>query len=178
MSSRSCSPSPVPPPPEDPPDPGPELEASGTGPLVAALDGMQTCLKRLAGADRPPCPGRGEVQRVFGDLADGTRTHLLKEDVMFYPALRHLAAGRPAQVPLGLHLQGPVELLREEHAVLLGTLEECFALLEGVGTGLSRPDRQALQAHAAALGRALQTHVRLQEEHLFPRVLAGAEWVP
>lgn len=153
------------------------MGAAGTGPLVAALNRVQVCLEGPVGAVSPPSPERVRLQRVFSDLADGIHTHLLKEDVMFFPALRHLAAGCAAQVPLGLHLQGPVDLLRGEHAALLGALEAFLARLGGV-TSLSRAESGELRAHVAALGRALRDHVQLQEEVLFPRVLAGAASAP
>ncbi|WP_158679961.1 hemerythrin domain-containing protein [Deinococcus sp. NW-56] len=167
MSTRSCSS--VPPPQESPC----ELESAGAGPLVAALNRLKVGLEALGGASTPPCPERVRVQRVWSDLADGVETHLLKEDVMFLPALHHLAAGRPAQVPLGLHLQGPIDLLREEHTALLGSLDDGLALLEKGAPGLSLAERQTLQSHAAALGHTLRDHIQLQEEVLFPRVLAG-----
>ncbi|MPY67662.1 hemerythrin domain-containing protein [Deinococcus sp. SDU3-2] len=168
MLARSAPPSP-----EDPPDPGPEPEATGASPLAAALDGMQASLERPVDG-----PQWERVRRAFGDLADAARAHLLKEDVMFFPALRHLAAGRSAQVPLGLHLQGPAELLRGEHAALLSSLHNGLALLEDGGLDPSPAECRTLQTHADALGRALRDHIQLQDEGLFPSVLAGTAPMP
>lgn len=118
-------------------------------------------------------PWLRELNTVFLDLADGLQTHVLKEEVMLFPAIRHLEAGRAAQAPFGSHLQAPLEWLEREHE----SIRAALAWLRDLSNGfVAPPDAcssfRALLDGLARLELETQQHIGQEDHLLFPRARA------
>ncbi|AXH00818.1 hypothetical protein DVJ83_16965 (plasmid) [Deinococcus wulumuqiensis] len=137
---------------------------------LARLGALSRQVARQHG-DSAPCLGTLNV--VFQDLADRLETHLLKAEVMLFPAIRHLEAGRVADAPFGSHLQAPLKLLTEEH----GAIHAALAGLRGVphgGAPLEElpPSVRELLGGLAGLERGVREYLDREARVLFPRALA------
>jgi iron-sulfur cluster repair protein YtfE (RIC family) len=92
------------------------------------------------------------AQRAFCHYDRGMRRHMrIEEEVVFLL----YAFERTGEA------KGPVQLMREEHAVIQGFIEE-------MGTSLTRQDTRAFRAARDALGRFLPEHHLREEQMLYP----------
>lgn len=118
-------------------------------------------------------PWLRELNTVFVDLVDGMQTHVLKEEVMLFPAIRHLEAGRAAEAPFGTHLQAPLEWLEREHE----TMQAALTGLRDLSGGFAPPPDactsfRALLDGLARLELETQQHIGQENHILFPRARA------
>ena len=141
--------------------------------LGAELDRLGDLCQQVTLLHGDAHPWLRTLKATFEELADGLRTHLLKEEVMLFPAIRHLEAGRVADAPFGSHLQAPVELLGREHEAIGKALVRLHDLSTGLAApGDTCPSCQALLSGLVELERDLQQHIRKENDILFPRALA------
>ncbi|MBZ9713590.1 hypothetical protein [Deinococcus multiflagellatus] len=111
-------------------------------------------------------------------LAHNLHTYLLKEDVMLFPAIRHLEAGRGAGAAFAAHVQGPLERLSGHQA----DLQAAFGQLRRAcgdwapPPGAPAPLRELL-AGLGALQAATETSFQDERRLLFGPVLARFEGV-
>lgn len=141
--------------------------------LGAELDRLGDLCQRVASLHGDAHSWLRLWKAAFEELADRLRTHLLKEEVMLFPAIRHLEAGRVADAPFGSHLQAPLDLLEREHEMIGRALVRLRDLYSGLtAPGDTCPACKALLDGLAELERDLQQHIRKERDILFPRALA------
>lgn len=114
-----------------------------------------------------------EVQRLYQALVDDLGPHLLKEERILFPFIRALADGLLSSPPPFGTVANPVRMMMFEHESAGGLLAE---LVETTHDFEVPPDTctsfQALYAALAELRSDLLVHISLENNVLFPRVLA------
>jgi regulator of cell morphogenesis and NO signaling len=127
-------------------------------------------------AEREPQAVPAGVQEAFTALADRLMNHLAKEEHILFPALALLAdaersgAGRPPMpFPTVLH---PIRLMESEHASLASALDQLSTLAGGFGITSDASDAvRRLMTELAAFRDHLESHLRIENDVLFPRAL-------
>jgi regulator of cell morphogenesis and NO signaling len=118
-------------------------------------------------------PELAEVNRLVTAIADDLEPHMLKEEQILFPAITHrFGAGSPAAPG---SLAAPIRVMEADHEVV-GTLLERLRTTTG---GYAAPadgcaSYQALYARLADLETDTFRHVHLENNVLFPQVLAAA----
>ncbi|MFW6161286.1 MAG: iron-sulfur cluster repair di-iron protein [Planctomycetota bacterium] len=156
------------------------VESTHHGYLRAQLPRLDSLFGRVLEAHGER---HGDVLRplyaVFWGLRAEMEQHLMKEEQMLFPYLRHLDAaaredGPRPQFPCG-HVGGPIAQMRHEHENAGQALAKCREL-----TGdYTLPDDacesfSALYDGLQALEADLHEHIHLENNILFPRALALA----
>ncbi len=126
--------------------------------------------------ERDPQAIPSGVHDAFRALADRLMSHLAKEENILFPALVMLAeaersgAGRPPlPFPTVLH---PIRLMESEHASMAAALDELFRLTDGFGAAADSSDAvRRLMAELSAFRDHLESHLRIENDVLFPRAL-------
>lgn len=139
--------------------------------LHRALPSLRSISGRAAAAGRRGKPDLSMVRQVIEDLESDIALVLYQEARVLFPAVR---AGGPR--PTDGELAGTIATVRDHHQNLLGSLSllrrvtDLYTAPDGAGDGV-----RDLYAAAAALDDALKGLIRLEENVLFPRLLAAGE---
>lgn len=113
------------------------------------------------------------LARVWFAWAQELALHLEKEEMVLFPALKELAAGRPHALSCGI--EGPVSMMEWEHE----QHGQVLAQLRTLTGGYAAPEEacgswRALWSGLEAFERDLHQHVHLENNLLFPMARAKA----
>jgi regulator of cell morphogenesis and NO signaling len=143
--------------------------------LRAELPRLQAMADRVARVHGGHTPSLLEVRRVFTELAEELTCHLMKEEMVLFPAIESLSltGNGPAS------LDGPLACMRHEHA----DAETAVETLRSLTHHFTPPPEacntyRALFAGLRDLADDLQRHIQLEETVLFPiaeRLLKSSE---
>ena len=139
--------------------------------LHRALPSLRSNSERAAAAGRRAAADLSMVRQVIEDLESDLSLVLYQEARVLFPAVRAGGLG-----PIDADLAGTIAMVRDHHQNLLGSL----SLLRRVTNLYTAPDGagdavRELYAAAAALDDALKGLIRLEENVLFPRLLAAGK---
>jgi len=142
----------------------------------AAFVRIRPLMAKVVGHHGERHPVLQEVQRLYQSLVDDLGPHLLKEERILFPFIRALADGLLSSPPPFGTAAHPVRMMMFEHESAGGLLAE---LVEATHDFEVPPDTctsfQALYAALAELRSDLLIHISLENNVLFPRVLAEEE---
>lgn len=136
------------------------------------LPRLHTMARRVAQVHGPGAPSLVEVLEVFESMMMELVQHMRKEEDVLFPAIRTMASGEPAGIPL----DGAIATMLEEH----DEAGQALARLRELTEGFVPPEGacntyRALFAGLAELETDLHRHIHLENSVLFPaaRKLAG-----
>lgn len=127
------------------------------------------------------CAAHGEdsiellnIQQDFSDLAEELLSHMEKEEVALFPALKRLETHNDAGHPLVDTLKGPISMMEQEH-VLAGDLMKSIRILSNNYTvpEFACPTYRVTYQKLKDFDDDLMTHVHLENNILFKK---GTEW--
>jgi regulator of cell morphogenesis and NO signaling len=131
------------------------------------LESMATRVRRVHGA---AASHLARLDAIVADLAVGLQSHMRKEEMVLFPAIRAIELGRP-----GLVIATSIAAMQHEHGRAGATLSE----LRDLTGGYRAPDAacetyRALYRGLAGMEAQMHVHVHLENDILFPRALALA----
>lgn len=142
-------------------------------PLRDELPRLEAMAGKVARVHGEHAPFLTRVEDIVRDLVAELTTHMGKEEMVLFPAIRAIGERR-ALAPMWI--TAPMSVLEHEHdhaGALLGELRRLTA-------GYAAPDwacetLRALYDGLAALEATMHVHVHLENNVLFPRALKAAD---
>lgn len=125
------------------------------------------------------CAAHGEdnlellnIQQDFNDLAEELLSHMTKEEMALFPAIKRVAAQTGVGHPLADNLKGPISIMEHEHA-LAGDLIKSIRKLSHNYTvpEFACPTYRVTYQKLKEFDQDLMTHVHLENNILFPKAL-------
>jgi regulator of cell morphogenesis and NO signaling len=139
-------------------------------PLRADLPQLQRLAERVERAHASKSSAFVRVREVVDDLAADLIGHMMKEEVVLFPAIKRLEAGFAPGVPLG----APISVMQAEHDGAAAFLRELRSLTSDYGVpSWGCATLRALYSELEHLERELHVHVHLENNILFPRATAS-----
>lgn len=130
------------------------------------LESMAAKVHRVHG---PHAPYLGRLDAIVTELSADLRAHMRKEELVLFPAIRAVDAGREAGMPIS----APISVMEHEHDQAGALLAELRAITEGyVAPEWACETFRALYHGLAELESSMYVHVHLENNVLFPRALA------
>jgi regulator of cell morphogenesis and NO signaling len=119
----------------------------------------------------------GPLANVFAGLKAELEQHMRKEEIILFPFIerteRCFEDGMPMTPPPFGTVRNPIRMMEHEHDSALDALEEMRRLTKGYQLpGEACGTYQALYKGLAELESDLCTHIRLENDILFPRAQA------
>jgi regulator of cell morphogenesis and NO signaling len=135
-------------------------------PLAEELPRLEAMAHKVLEVHRDKDPERlGEVLSVYLALEAELQQHMMKEERILFPMVLH---GQGAMAG------GPITVMRHEHDEAAAALRRLRELTNGYEAPAEACNTwRALWAGLAALEESLHRHIHLENNVLFPRVLAG-----
>lgn len=120
------------------------------------------CDERWAAVEAAAEAGDGAVSAAWRSFERALRTHLRMEEEVLFPAFEAAASMRGA---------GPTHVMRMEH-------EQMRALLDRMGSAVTRGEVEALLDHGDTLNLLVQQHNMKEEGMLYPMCeqVLGPRW--
>lgn len=124
------------------------------------------------------CAAHGEdniellnIQQDFQDLAEEMLSHMEKEEVALFPALKRLETYSDSGHPLAENLKAPIDMMEREH-VIAGDLMKSIRNLSNHYTvpEFACPTYRVTFQKLKEFDDDLMTHVHLENNILFPKV--------
>jgi len=115
----------------------------------------------------------GEVERIFGALAEELFSHMLKEERILFPIVRRIeASAGPAESHCG-SISNPIAVMEQEHQIA----GDALATLREKTDGFEPPSwacntYRVMLDGLAELERDLHLHIHKEDNILFPKALA------
>lgn len=133
-------------------------------PLRAELGRLAALTTELAIEAGRAEPRLLELRRCFSELDHELHLHMEKEEQILFPMI---LAGD------GAHAGGPIQVMEHEHVGARALLAELRRLTDGYRAAPGASERQVtVFAGLAALERAMNAHIDLENHVLHPRALA------
>jgi len=148
------------------------IEQKHHGFLRGELPRLFAMSQRVARVHGGHTPSLVEVFDTFSGLQQELESHIMKEEQILFPAIRSIASGHPAPMPL----DGPITCMIHEH----DDAGAALAKLRELTNGFTPPPEacntyRALFAGLADLEADLHTHIHLENAVLFPAARAFFE---
>ncbi len=117
-----------------------------------------------------------EVAGVFDGFVQELTSHMMKEEMILFPAIRQLAAAAAAGGPVFGSVEGPIRVMEAEHDQAGDALQRMRELTDS----FTPPDwacntYRALLDGLTELEQDLHQHIHKENNILFPRALALGE---
>ncbi len=140
--------------------------------LWRELPRLHAMSERVAKVHGGHTPSLVELVDVFCRLEEELTTHLMKEEMILFPAIAEMSEGRGEPVAVG----GPIDCMLQEHS----EAGEALARLRELSHGFQPPPEacntyRALFAGLHDLEQNLHRHIHLENAVLFPLARALAE---
>ncbi len=133
------------------------------------LESMAAKVRRVHGGKAAHL---ARLDEVVSELSAELRSHMRKEELVLFPAIRALEEGRP---PTGLRVDAPIAAMTHEHDLAGALIAELRAITQGyVPPVWACETFRALYHGLSELETAMHLHVHLENNVLFPRALALA----
>ncbi|NJL18787.1 MAG: iron-sulfur cluster repair di-iron protein [Bdellovibrionaceae bacterium] len=141
--------------------------------LRGELPRLHAMSGRVAQVHGPHTPSLVEVFEIFCGLEAELSSHMMKEEMVLFPAVKALASGEAVPMPL----DGPISVMLHEHEDAGAALARLRELTHGFTPPADACNTyRALFAGLADLENDLQRHIHLENSVLFPaaQAMAGA----
>ncbi len=133
--------------------------------LRQELPRLQAMAARVAHVHGGHTPSLVEVHEVFENLFAELDSHMMKEEQILFPAVKAMASGQAAPMPL----DGPIACMIHEHEDAGAALERLHDLTSGYQPPADACNTyRALFAGLADLEQDLHRHIHLENAVLFP----------
>jgi regulator of cell morphogenesis and NO signaling len=147
-------------------------------PLREELPRLQAMATKVAAVHGDMDPRLRRVSAFVADLSADLHHHMLKEELVLFPAINELVAGVSARV----RIDAPIHVMEHEHDRAGALLSELRNLTDGYEPpAWGCATLRALFHGLSELEATMHVHVHLENNVLFPRALrlvgghAGAE---
>lgn len=139
-------------------------------PLREELPRLHAMASKVAAVHGAKAPHVLRLQAVVTELAEDLRAHMQKEELVLFPAIRAIARGDDAPIPL----LTPIAVMEREHDDAGAMLSE----LRTLTNDYTPPDWacgtfRALYQGLAEFESTMHVHVHLENNILFPRALGS-----
>ena len=148
------------------------IEASHHAYLRKELPRLTELIAKVIAAHANRHPELQDVQRVFAELRQELEPHMMKEERVLFPAIRHVEkSSKPNHFPFG-SLANPVACLEHEHDAAGAALSK----LRQLTAGYHAPDDacrtyRVMTDALAHLEADMHQHVHKENNILFPRAV-------
>lgn len=142
------------------------------GYLREELPRIHTMAQRVAQVHGPHTPSLVQVHLIYEEMMVELAHHMMKEEDVLFPAIKAMASGEPAGIPL----DGALATMLEEHDEAGAALTKLRELTSGFTPPAEACNTyRALFAGLADLEADLHRHIHLENSVLFPaaRKMAG-----
>lgn len=137
-------------------------------PLREELSRLEMMAAKVAAVHGNKDPRLTRVSKIVAELSADLRGHMEKEDLILFPGIEAVEAGRRAVT----RIEGPISAMEHEHdraGALLAELRETTGGYQPPEWGCAT--LRALYHGLAELEAAMHVHVHLENNVLFPRAL-------
>jgi regulator of cell morphogenesis and NO signaling len=137
-------------------------------PLHDGLPVIESLAAKVVRAHGARSPAFARIDAIVRELAADLNTHMHKEEVVLFPMIRGIEAGKAAPNPL----DAPIGVMEAEHDHAGALLQQLRTLTEDyVPPAYACQTLRALYAQLDELERAMHLHVHLENNVLFPRAI-------
>lgn len=154
-----------------------EIQARFHRPLREELPRLQFMVDKVARVHGHRYPEMLQgVQREFQALCDELFPHMAKEDEILFPAIVALERGEPSPMGAWQWIDGPIEIMEDEHERAGAALANLRTLTNGYQWPADAcATFQGLFYGLHMLERDMHVHIHLENNILFPRAAALAQ---
>jgi len=141
--------------------------------LRASLPRLSDLITRTRAAHEPQHPELRELEEVFRRLRSELEQHMMKEELVLFPAVKELVASRARPgFPFGT-VRNPIGVMEQEHQHAAAALRRMRALTHGYRVPEDAcPTYAELLRRLEELERDLHVHIHKENNVLFPAVVA------
>lgn len=141
--------------------------------LKEELPRLAFLTRKVAAVHGDDHPWLREVHAVYTGLAEELSSHLQKEEVILFPAIRNLEQTGDSGAPFGADLSHPVLMMEHEHAEAGEALTKLRALTSDFTPPASACNSfRAMLDGLEQLERDTHEHISKENNILFPRAMA------
>lgn len=139
-------------------------------PLRTELPRLETMATRVLHVHGATASHLARLDAIVAELAEDLQTHMRKEEMVLFPAIRATELGRQGAMPIAT----PIGVMEHEHDRAGALLAE----LRTITGGYRAPDwacetYRALYHGLSEMEAQMHVHVHLENNILFPRALAS-----
>lgn len=137
------------------------------------LPRLEAMTAKVAEVHHGTWPWVVELAGVFRGLHEELTSHMMKEEMILFPAIRSMESGQAPTGPCGHSLQGPIDVMEHEH----DSAGNALARLRDLSSGYTPPEEacntfRAMLDGLAELEADLHEHIHKENNILFPRALS------
>lgn len=138
-------------------------------PLREALPLLQSMAAKVSGVHISKAPHLARLETIVSELSAELISHMRKEEMVLFPAIRTIEEGRRSSVPVSV----PISVMEEEHDHAGALLAELRTITDDyVAPQWACETFRALYRGLSELEAAMHVHVHLENNVLFPCALA------
>ena len=142
------------------------------GPLREELPRLESMAAKVCRVHGARAAYLVRLEAVVSELSAELRTHMRKEELVLFPAIRAIERGTPS----GVRIDAPIAVMEHEHDQAGTMLGELRAITGGyIPPEWACQTFRALYHGLSELDAAMHVHVHLENNILFPRALALAD---
>jgi regulator of cell morphogenesis and NO signaling len=136
-----------------------------------AIPELQPFLDRVCEAHGNDCPELLHIREHFNDLADELTSHMEKEELVLFPAIKRLEAHNNEDHPLAATIQAPVGAMEHEHMIAGDLIKNIRALSNNyTPPEFACPTFKITFKKLQEFDNDLMKHIHLENNILFERI--------
>jgi regulator of cell morphogenesis and NO signaling len=136
-----------------------------------AIPEIQAFLEKVCDAHGKDCPELLNIREDFLDLSEELISHMEKEELLLFPAIKRLESQKNEDYPLTSSIQGPIHVMEHEH-VIAGDLVKRIRSFSNNYTppDFACPTFRITFKKLQEFDNDLMRHIHLENNVLFERV--------
>jgi len=136
-----------------------------------AIPELETFLDKVCDVHGNDCPELIRIRENFRSLSDELTSHMQKEELILFPAIRRLEARDIGDHPLYITIQAPVDAMEHEHEIAGNLIKEIRSLSNNyTPPDFACPTFRITYKKLQEFDNDLMRHIHLENNILFERV--------
>lgn len=145
-------------------------------PLRTELARLQKLVNKVSDVHGKSHPEVIQIESVFRSFKEDIELHMQKEEMILFPGIANVEAGRQTTFGCGGSIDHPIEMMTQEHEGAADALEKMRTLSNNYTPPNDACDTFRVMLHSlASLELDMHQHVHKENNILFPRALAMAK---
>lgn len=145
-------------------------------PLRTELARLQKLVNKVSAVHGKAHPEVMQIESVFRSFKEDIELHMQKEEMILFPGIANVEAGRQTTFGCGGSIDHPIEMMTQEHEGAAGALEKMRTLSNNYTPPNDACDTFRVMLHSlASLELDMHQHVHKENNILFPRALSMAK---
>lgn len=145
-------------------------------PLRTELARLQKLVNKVSVVHGKAHPEVMQIESVFRSFKEDIELHMQKEEMILFPGIANVEAGRQTSFGCGGSIDHPIEMMTQEHEGAADALEKMRTLSNNYTPPSDACDTFRVMLHSlASLELDMHQHVHKENNILFPRALAMAK---